>query len=173
MLLSLELTENWDVMNKKKIVDQLIGPTKHYRASHIHDLVGQDRWSAVITMSIVRNPYDKVISHYYQPYYRAINALSGHSLESFLRAYQPAPHEEGYTCADYLDLDVDVIIKYEHYTEQLIDLLSPFGVKSEQLMARIGAVRSVNGYRELYSSCTRKMVEDLYREDLERFHYTF
>lgn len=173
VLLSLELCEDWELMNKKQIVEQLIGPSKHYKASHLRDIVGQDRWVTATTVSIVRNPYDKVISHFYQPYYRAINALAGNSLESFLRAYRPAPHEEGYTCADYLDLDIDNIIRYENYTEELFDLLSPFGVKREQLLARIGAVRKANGYREFYSKCTRKIVEDLYAEDLGRFNYSF
>ena len=173
ILLSLESVASWDEMNRKVIVDKLIGPEKHYKASRVQAIVGLAKWELALKISIVRNPFDKVISHFFQPYYRNINALSGNSLDFFLSAYQPAPHEDGFTCSDYLDEEVDIIIRYENYAQQLLMLLGPFRVTPTQIAERIGAVRSISSYRDFYSSHTRRIVEELYRDDLERFHYSF
>jgi hypothetical protein len=173
LLLSLESIDTWEAMHRKKIVDQLVGPVKHYRASRVQALAGQALWDKALKISIIRNPFDKVISHFFQPYYRAINALSGNSLELFLTAYCPAPHEDGLTCNDYLDREVDVLIRYESYADQLFELLSPMGVRHEQIMERIGAVRQAVGYRKYFSSRTRGMVEKLYHDDIARFNYEF
>jgi hypothetical protein len=173
ILLSLESVASWDEMNRKVIVDKLIGPEKHYKASRVQAIVGLAKWELALKISIVRNPFDKVISHFFQPYYRNINALSGNSLDFFLSAYQPAPHEDGFTCCDYLDEEVDIIIRYENYAQQLLMLLGPFGVTPTQIAERIGPVRSISSYRDFYSSHTRRIVEKLYRNDLERFHYSF
>lgn len=173
LLLSLELSKAWEVMDRKSIVDELIGPSKHYKASRIQALAGQVQWERALKISIIRNPFDKVISHYFQPYYRSINALSGNTLETFLKAYRPAPHEDGFTCCDYLDREVDVLIRYEFYADQLHELLSPFGIRRDQIMQRIGAVRETSCYRKYYSDSARKMVENLYKEDISRFRYAF
>jgi len=173
ILLSLESVASWDEMNRRGIVDKLIGPEKHYKASRVQAAVGQAKWEKALKISIVRNPFDKVISHYFQPFYRHSNALSGNTLESFLSAYQPAPHEDGFTCSDYLDKELDFVIRYENYADELLMLLGPFGVTPTQVAERIGPVRPIRNYREFYSSRARQMVEDLYRIDLERFHYSF
>jgi hypothetical protein len=179
LLLSLETTTPWESLSTKRLVDQCVGPVKHYKASRIQELVGQKRWQATLKLSIVRNPFDKVISHFFQPYYRDINALSGQSLDSFLRSYAPAPHEEGRTCSDYLDREIDLIIRYENYDSEVSKLLSPYGIQLAQIRERIGAVRETFGadassnYRTYYSTETKQLVEDLYKDDLERFGYVF
>ncbi|MFM1798296.1 MAG: hypothetical protein RLZZ117_574 [Cyanobacteriota bacterium] len=173
ILLSLEGIANWDELASKKVVDQCVGAEKHFRASRVQALVGAQHWQKALKLSIVRNPFDKVISHYFQPYYRAINALSGHSLDFFLDAYAPAPHEDGKTCNDYLDREMDVIIRYENYDHELLSILEPFGVKPSQLRTRIGAVRERTGYQGYYSRHAKQIVENLYKEDLERFNYVF
>ena len=173
ILLSLETVHSWQALNSKGIVDQYVGPAKHYKASRVQDLAGHVQWQQALKLSIVRNPFDKVISHYFQPYYREINALSDKSLDFFLDAYQPAPHEDGVTCCDYLDRDVDLIIRYENYEEELLALLAPLGIQLHQIRERIGPVRSSGDYRKFYSSHTRQKVEDRYRDDLVRFHYAF
>jgi hypothetical protein len=173
ILLSLESVASWDEMNRKGIVDKWIGPEKHIKASRVQANIGLVKWEQAVKISIVRNPFDKVISHYFQPFYRNINALSGNTLESFLAAYQPPPHEDGFTCSDYLDKELDVIIRYENYANELLTLLEPFGVTPTQIAERIGSVRSTSGYREFYSPFARRTVEDLYASDLERFRYSF
>lgn len=173
LLLSLESIDAWEAMNKKKFVDQLVGPAKHFKASRLQALAGLELWDKALKISIIRNPFDKVISHYFQPYYQNMNALSGNSLEFFLRAYSPAPHEDGFTCCDYLDRDVDVLIRYESYADQLCELLSPLGVPRERVIERIGSVRKSVGYRKYYSTCTRRLVEKLYHNDIARFGYEF
>lgn len=40
------------------------GIGKHSPASNIRDLIGQEHWNNMFTFSIVRNPYDRVISTY-------------------------------------------------------------------------------------------------------------
>jgi len=173
ILLSLESVASWDEMNRKGIVDKWIGPEKHYKASRVQANIGLVKWEQAVKISIVRNPFDKVISHYFQPFYRNINALSGNTLESFLAAYQPPPHEDGFTCSDYLDKELDVIIRYENYANELLSLLEPFGVTPTQIAERLGSVRSIRGYREYYSTFARRTVESLYATDLERFRYAF
>lgn len=173
LLLTIEGTTSWESLENKKAVDVRIGKEKHMRASSIRATAGEEKWRNTLKFAIVRNPFDKVISHFHQPYYRKINALSGASLEDFLLAYQPAPHEEGVTCSDYLDEDVDQIIRYENYNEEVCRLLADYGIQLSQVDTRIGHTRPEVAYQEYYNSRTKTMVERMYADDLRRFGYTF
>lgn len=173
LLLTIEGIASWEDLENKNLVDSCLGKIKHMRASNIRSTVGEKKWRGTLKFSIVRNPFDKVISHFYQPYYRKINALSGASLEDFLLAYRPAPHEDGLTCSDYLDEDLDQIIRYENYNEDVFRLLRDFDIQYSQIDTRIGYTRPEAHYREHYDSNTRSMVERIYADDLMRFDYHF
>lgn len=173
LLLSIEGVASWENLDDKKIVDSRLGKHKHLRASSVRAIVGEEKWRSTFKFSVVRNPFEKVISHFHQPYYRRINALGGASLEDFLHAYQPAPHEEGLTCADYLDEEIDQIIRYENYNEEVFRLFGNFGVTPGQIDTRIGNSRPDASYRDYYNAETRAMVERIYAEDLRRFDYRF
>jgi hypothetical protein len=173
LLLSIDSVKPWEELTSKKLVDHQVGPQKHFKASRVEALVGENKWKRAKKISIVRNPFDKVISHYFQPFYRDINALSGKSLTDFLLAYRPAVHEDGVTCSDYLDRDVDTILRYENYTNEVLQLFSGYHVTEDMVKQRIGAVRDNPEYRGYYSKVTRQLVEKIYQSDFERFGYHF
>jgi hypothetical protein len=72
-----------------------------------------------------------------------------------------------------------LIIRYENYDSEVSKLLTPYGIQLAQIRERIGAVRETFGadagsnYRTYYSKETKQLVEDLYKDDLERFGYVF
>lgn len=90
---------------------------KHMRASEIKKLVGKNIWNSYYKFSIVRNPFDRVVSLYSMEYNAAIGYKSQKPLSFFLDNYQPAPHEQGLTCADYIDEDLDYVGRFENRSE--------------------------------------------------------
>ena len=73
---------------------------------------------------------------------------------SFLPACQPLPREDGFTCCDYSYKEVDIIIRYENYANQLLMLLGLSGVTPTQIAERIGAVRAISNCRDFCLSHT-------------------
>lgn len=147
---------------------------KHLRASQLHKMIGPAAWNEYFKFSVIRNPWDKVISHYHQPYYGSINSLSGNNLKSFLQKYKPAPWEHGWQCSDFIDKDLDLIIRFEDRDAGLKKLESQAGVYVDKnVHHKATSQRRTREYKDYYDDETREIVAHRYKDDIERFGYTF
>lgn len=151
---------------------------KHFNAKMMKKVVGQQFWNESFKFSIVRNPWDRVISLYHMPYfgpgYRDIGALSGKTLESFITKYSPAPWEHGVQCSDYLNEEVDFIIRFENRQNDLAQLSKiTDGLLTIDNKVHHRATKRKKNYVDFYNQTTRKMVEEMYHEDMARFNYKF
>jgi hypothetical protein len=70
----------------------------------------------------------------------------------------------------YIPEKVNYLGKVEHFDEDFSRLLNLLGISKE--FGRLNAVERKD-YREYYDSETRKLVERLYWEDIQRFGYTY
>ncbi len=68
---------------------------------------------------------------------------------------------------------VDEVIKLEEIEGRLPPVLERLGVPLPRRVPRTGRGRYSGRYRAYYDDETRELVEALYREDIERFDYTF
>lgn len=145
---------------------------KHSKASDIFDIIGKTRWEDYFKFTIVRNPWDRVISHFHQPYYHTINNLSGKNLKYFLNHYKPAPHESGVECSDYIDRDdLDFIGKFENRQQDIKHICDVVGLTN---LSNIHKRRTKHKhYTEYYDDETREMVKNRYAKDIKYFDYEF
>ena len=143
-------------------------------AHGVSDLIGEDAWSSYFKFSIVRNPWDRVISLWHQLINGPIGRRSGKSLKYFLEKYRPYPNEKGETYCDFLNHgEMDFIARYENRKEDLDYVSSQIGVEIDTQIHVRGNARSEQDYRTYYDDETIQVVAQKYREDIMRFGYTF
>ena len=61
-------------------------PEKHMDSKSMINLYGKEIWKKYFTFSIVRNPWDRIISMYHSKYYalQGVGKYAGRSLKYFL-----------------------------------------------------------------------------------------
>lgn len=141
----------------------------HYTASMLKKMVGDDFY----WFSIVRNPWDRVISAYHQPGNKKIGFLAGKSLEEFLNVWDgsSAAHEYGKTQNEYLDIPNIEIFKFEDRGKAVKKLKKKYGVDISKHYIR--KTKNRKYYGDYYTEITKNMIAERFREDIERFNYTF
>ncbi len=145
---------------------------KHSKASEIFDSISKDLWINYFKFTIVRNPWDRVISIFYMPAFHDINALSKKSLSYFLTHYQPKPQERGVQCMDYIDrADLDFIGKFENRQEDMNFIFKKIGFFGSQNTHE--RKTSHKHYTEYFDDETREIVAQKYARDIEYFGYKF
>ena len=143
---------------------------KHLRASQIKNLAGETGWLNAFKFSIVRNPWERVISLYNQKAFASINAISKKSLYYFLKNYEPKSWENGYTCSDYIDEKIDFIAKFEERENDLTYLSEKIGINLlNNKHERKGEKRKK--WELFYNEKTFEIVSKLYKKDIKRFDY--
>ena len=145
---------------------------KHLRASDIFNSIDESTWKSYFKFTLVRNPWDRVVSIFQQPGFRDINALSGKTMGYFLKYYQPKPHEAGIQCMDYIDRDdLDFIGRFENRQQDVSFIFENIGYCNIQNIHD----RKTNHkhYTEYYDEQTREIVAERYAKDIERFGYEF
>ena len=105
---------------------------KHFKASQVREHVGEDVWNSYFKFSMVRNPWDRVVSRYMMFWVeelKPINIGSGKSLQYFLEndGMHITPWENGITCCDYIDEELDYICRFENRDEDLTHVLNAVG----------------------------------------------
>ena len=123
--------------------------------------------------SFVRNPWDRVISAYFQKTNRHIGQMYGHSLEHFLSQWNgiSGKSEHSRTQLGYLDNDLVNVFYFEHRTKVLTYLGQKFDMDFLSFHKR-GSKRKT-GYHQYFTKETRNIVAEMFREDIEYFGYTY
>ena len=158
-----------DFKNGKKV---FYASDKHLKASEIFNSINKNIWESYFKFTLVRNPWDRVISIFNMPAFGDINSLSGKSLIYFLNHYQPKPHEAGIQCMYYIDRDdLDFICKFENRQQDINFIFKKTGLLNAQNMHD----RKTNHkhYTEYYNDESREFVREKYAKDIEYFGYKF
>lgn len=166
-------------------IEKALGlPFQHKTARELRDLMGPRRWSERFTFTFVRNPWDKVASHYH---YRVMTDQTGLATSRLpfndwvMRAYGERdplyydipkmfmPQIE-WIVDDDRQLMVDFIGHFENLEDDFHAICDILGVGARLPHLK----RSVRGdYRELYTAEAAEVVERWFAEDLKRFEYRF
>jgi chondroitin 4-sulfotransferase 11 len=157
---------------------------QHLTAEEIVAAIGRERWGAAFKVAFVRNPWDKVASHYR---YRIKTAQTGLGVEDTLTfkewvqaAYQekdPYYYDIPKMFAPQLDwisvdgeIDCDFIGKFENLNADFERLMGEFGVEIELQHLNKTVKRD---YREYYDPETRDIIGNVFKKDADYFGYTF
>ena len=157
----------------------------HLTATEVIARIGVDKWNAAYKFTLVRNPWDKVVSHY--EYRRKKNKTEiasqnisftdwvkmtyGEEKDTFYynnpRSFQPQ--------VDWLrdtegKISMDFIGKFESINEDFQHIKSVIGL--DTILPHLNASIRTN-YQEYYDDETRTIVARWFREDIEEFGYSF
>lgn len=135
-----------------------------------------------ISFTFVRNPYDRIVStwKYFTTNSWAIGRMKKNNItvdqnttfEGFLDIVinQHSDHHWQPQC-DYVPDDVQFIGRLENFQSDYDELCDLIDIPKSKL---IHEKKSNRGhYSEYYNEGTKKIVDDVYSQDIERFGYTF
>lgn len=178
------------------------GFTNHMPADEIHKRVGEEVWNSYLKITVVRNPWDLVVSRYYwekaqlwynlkrnlknilrEPfnlirYRRLMNRLrlmlSLTSFSTFILFYR----KDWTNSRFYFDGDgkpcCDIYIRYEQLDEGIMMLEKRLGVELGELPHLKDKTRKYrNHYSQHYCSWQIRRIGNLFRQEIEFFGYTF
>lgn len=160
------------------------------------DLIPDQLWDKSFKFTCVRNPYARVASAYsmfvrsprWQPIFPSFDdfvkflsyvRLDEHHvfgqvvIGEYKRTIDNVIHHCTPFCnPKYLIDEMDEIIKLENLGDELRSLIDEHGLQLDTLTRR-KQTGGGDGYRDLYSDESRRVVSDIYAADLERFGYAF
>ncbi len=161
-------------------------PVKHHlTAREIIARIGPDRWNTAYKFTLVRNPWDKVVSHY--EYRRKKNKTEiasrnitfsqwvkmtyGKDKDTFYydnpKSFQPQ--------VDWLkdndgNINIDFIGKFESIAQDFKQIRLAIGNHAQ--LPHLNASKRAS-YQDYYNSETRGIIADWFHEDLTTFGYEF
>ncbi|WP_212525443.1 sulfotransferase family 2 domain-containing protein [Actibacterium sp. MT2.3-13A] len=154
---------------------------KHARLSDIYGLVTQREIEEFFTFTLVRNPWDRVVSYYHwlraQRFdHPAVGLAQRHGFSAFLNHPQTRGSLAAAPYGHYMqDRDgaerCDAFIRLEQLEADLAPLAAHLGFAPE--VGRANASDRVAAYRACYSDDDAALVAQLCAEDINRFGYNF
>lgn len=163
------------------------GGLQHLFARNVKKAVGEKVFNEYFKFTMVRNPWDRVISQYlYLQKRKDLREFLGvprHvSFVEYLKRIQEKPHVHWSPQTNFFldnngEVMVDYIARYEDYRSEVLFILKRIGLvrEGDHDSVEIPHVnRSVRKpYWRYFSSETREMVAEIYRSDIEYFDYGF
>lgn len=159
-------------------------PLEHKTALEKIEKIGQKNWDRKLTFTVVRNPWDKVVSHYHYRVKKNKTDLRENPIEFrdwVKRSYvsqDPFYYDKPKMFMPQInwiaDKDgnvlVDEIVHFENLEGEFYDVLQKLGRKVTLPHVK----RSNRGnYREYYDEETIEIIRNLFERDIERFSYQF
>lgn len=154
---------------------------KHSTLADIEGVVGVDDIAAAFTVTLVRNPWDRLVSYYHwlrvQAFDHAgVRAAQSLSFSEFLHsdhvqsAIPASPYTHYMTRADGVE-DCDLYIRIEHFDEDAAPLWAHLGFQLE--LPHTNRSDRQSAYRPYYSDADATFVARLCHRDIARFGYRF
>ena len=161
-------------------------PIKHHRtAREVIASIGKDKWNTAYKFTLVRNPWDKVVSHY--EYRRKRNKTEvasrnisfsewvkmtyGQEKDPYYynnpKAFQP---QVEWLKDDEGKISIDFIGKFETINEDFEQIKKAIGIEAE--LPHLNPTKRA-AYQSYYYDETREIVAHWFREDIEVFGYRF
>jgi len=148
--------------------------TKHLSASQMRRHYGERMWNECAKFTVVRNPWDRVISMWATTWWDFDpEACRQADIEGFLRQLRPHPNEayQSLCYHDILDEPLDFVLRYETMQADLSRMLQQCGHPDVVLPCVWKTCRQ--HYSRYYTPKARRMVADMFSEDIRRFGYRY
>jgi len=161
-------------------------PIKHHQtAREVIARIGKDKWNKAYKFTLVRNPWDKVVSHYEYRRKRNKTGMASRDIEfaewvrktygqekdpfyyNNPKAFQP---QVEWLKDDEDKISVDFIGKFETINEDFNKIKNVIGIETE--LPHLNASKRAS-YQSYYDDETREIVAEWFREDIEVFGYHF
>lgn len=154
---------------------------KHSALSDIDGLLSPDEIAQMFTFTLVRNPWDRLVSYYHwlreQGFdHPAVRLAKAQTFEGFLSDATIQASQRHWPAASYMtDLRgverCSRYIRLEHFAQDAAPLIAHLGF--EVILPWENRSERVADWREYYSTQMRAIVADCCAEDIARFGYRF
>ena len=155
---------------------------KHSNLADIEGLIDPNDLDEMVLFTLVRNPWDRLVSYYHwlkeQGFdHPAVDLAKELSFAEFVRHPHTAQSIRANSYGSYLrdgtgrERDA-LFIRLEHLAEDLRPLEDHLGFKLDQI-PRFNASNRARDHRAYYDDQTKLWVENLCKEDITRFGYSF
>jgi len=155
---------------------------KHSRLVDIYGLVSQAEIETFFTFTLVRNPWDKMVSYYHwlraQGFdHPAVGLAKQLDFSGFLKDAQTQTAARATPNGSYMkDLEgverCDLFIRLEHLAQDIAPLEDHLGFSLGAVPVANASARDAD-YRPYYSDADAACLADLCAEDIARFGYSF
>lgn len=155
---------------------------KHSRLRDIYGLVTQDEVEAFFTFTLVRNPWDRMVSYYHwlrdQGFdHPAVGLAKGQDFSGFLNeehtqsSLRAAPY--GHYMQDQTEVEqCNLFIRLEHLEQDMAPLQTHLGFALGEVPHVNASARDAD-YRGYYSDADAATLADVCAKDIARFEYSF
>lgn len=154
---------------------------KHAALSDIDGLISVDEIASMFTFTMVRNPWDRMVSYYHwlrdQTFdHPAVALAKGRDYAGFLSEPITQRTQRQWPAASYMT-DVNgterctAYIRLEHFAEDAAPLWDHLGF--ELMLPHQNRSDRANDFRDYYTPALRDIVADCCADDIARFGYTF
>lgn len=152
-----------------------LGP--HASARELRDWLGEEEFASLFKFTFVRNPWDWQVSLYHFIQQNKLNHQRRlvQGMRDFDEYIEWRVNEDPHTQSEYLcdrhgELLVDFVGRYEQLKEDFDAVCRRLGLDLE--LPHVNATKH-RDFRTYYSDRSRKLVQEAFAEDIERFGYTF
>lgn len=155
---------------------------KHSRLTDIYGLVSQDEIESYFTFTLVRNPWDMLVSYYHwlleQGFdHPAVTLAKANDFSGFINADHTKLTMRASPYGHYMKdrggvLQCDLFIRLEHLNQDILKLQDHLGFSLGQIAPANASKRGAD-YRSYYNATDTELVADICAQDIGRFGYKF
>ena len=156
------------------------GGLQHLLARQIRQEVGRERFESYFKFSVVRNPFDRLVSQFSymrrRPDLRAFIGMEGSdSFDDYLQLIGHRRHVQWEPQTSFLYDDgvllVDFVARFEEISRDMAKVFAHLGLDCRNLPNVNPMPR--RPYRGYYTDRARRLVERMYKADLAQFQFAF
>ena len=160
----------------RRALPQYFGIHTHASAAEVRQFLPRHVFGSYFKFAVERNPWDRQVSLYYERAGRqARPADFSRDMSSLIYRkfhYTKLRNWQAYTIND--QIVVDELIRFESLAEGLANVAAKLGLPNAiELGKRRSGSRPSLPYRDLYTSKTKHLIENWYRNEIDAFGYQF
>jgi hypothetical protein len=159
--------ETWgDLLRRRKF-------SNHIPALLVQKRIPASIWRSYFKFCVERNPWDKMLSHYYMHVHRAGGSLS---LEEYFAHGKFPINFRRYTDRSGKKIIVERVLRYENLTAELADVFSQLNIPFDGTLgatAKSEYRKDHTPYQSVFNEQRRRIVERIFAKEIELHGYRF
>jgi hypothetical protein len=158
------------------------GGLQHLLGTQIRKEVGDVIYDNYYKFSIVRNPWDKIVSQYTHTLRRSdikefLGMKKNDSFKIYLERIQKRKHVQWEPQYNFVhdengELIVDFLGRFENFEKDALTALNHAGIEVTSIPHSMKSQKR-RPYVEYFDSESKEIIEELYKQDINTFGYTF